>query len=426
MREEPRSGVPDPNRRWNFAVNALDLTSVNLARAFIFSTTILSLYASYLTSRAVLIGLIPAIQQVGYLLPQLFTARKAESLRHQKPFVVRISVFERLPYLVVALAIFAFPGAPAWLAYAILALGIGVATGCAGLATPAWKTMIAKVIHPDRRGLLFGIGMSAGGFLGVAGAALSRWILGRVSYPFSYGWCFLFSFVAQAISWLFLTLNREPVDAEERPRVDMRVYLRKLPVILARNRSFRSYLISQSLIILGTMGMSFYIIYGRVRFGISDSFAASITMVALLSQSLGTAAIGWLSDRLGHKWMTQASTVLGLAALGVVLCLPSRGWLYLVFVLANLSVAGLGITRAGITMEFGSLRELPTYTALSGTLLAFPTLLAPVIGGWIIDGVGYTALFVSALSATVVGLVYASVGVVEARVKRDRGREDRD
>ena len=418
MEEERGPDAQDPNRRWNFTVNALDLTSVNLARAFIFSTTILSLYASYLTSRAVLIGLIPALQQVGYLLPQLFTARKAESLKHQKPFVVKISIFERLPYLVIALAIFAFPGAPSWLAYLVLAVGIGVATGSAGLATPAWKTMLGKVIHPDRRGLLFGIGMSAGGFLGVAGAALSRRILSHVAYPASYGWCFLLSFIAQAVSWLFLTMNREPVDAEERPRVDLRVYLRKLPSVLAQNRSFRSYLVSQSLTILGTLGMSFYIIYGREQFGISDSFAASITMVALMSQSAGTAAIGWLSDRLGHTRMILASTALGLAALVVLLMIPGRAWLYVVFILANLSVSGLGISRAAIAMEFSTLRELPTYTALSGTLLAFPTLLAPVLGGWLIDGLGYTAAFVTALVLTAAGLVYTRAGVVEARVRR--------
>ena len=71
----------EKHRRWNFFANVGDLSSVNLAQTFIFSTTILTLYASYLTSSAVLIGLIPAIQQVGYLLPQLFSANRAERLR---------------------------------------------------------------------------------------------------------------------------------------------------------------------------------------------------------------------------------------------------------------------------------------------------------------------------------------------------------
>ena len=89
------------HRRWNFAVNASDLIAVNLARSFIFSSTILTLYASYLTHSAILIGLIPAVQKVGYLLPQLILARRAEGMDRKKPFVVRVSVVERVPYLVI-------------------------------------------------------------------------------------------------------------------------------------------------------------------------------------------------------------------------------------------------------------------------------------------------------------------------------------
>ena len=104
-----------------------------------------------------LIGLIPAIQQVGYLLPQLLLARQAEGLSRKKPFVVKISVVERLPYLFIALGIFLWPGAPTWFAYLMLAVNIGLATGAAGVATPAWKAMLAKVIHPNRRGALFSL-----------------------------------------------------------------------------------------------------------------------------------------------------------------------------------------------------------------------------------------------------------------------------
>ncbi len=313
----------EQHRRWNFAVNAGDLISVNLAKSFIFSSTILTLYASYLTSSAVLIGLIPAIQQVGYLLPQLLTARKSETLSRFKPYVVRISVMERMPYLFIALAIFLWPRAPSWFAYTMLAVNIGIATGCAGLATPAWKAMLGKVIHPDRRGLLFSLGVGAGGFLGVGGAWLARWILETRSFPVSYGLCFLLSFVGQALSFFFLTLNREPekkVAAAVPPLVE---YLRELPEILKRDRNFSMYLASQTLFILGTMAASFYIIYGRYHFGSNDAFAAGLTMVALVTQSAGTPVLGWLSDRLGHKWTAELSSWLGIAALVLMLFIPS-------------------------------------------------------------------------------------------------------
>jgi MFS family permease len=408
------------DRRWNFAVNASDLVAVNLAKSFIFSSTILTLYASYLTSSAVLIGLIPAIQQVGYLLPQLLTARKSETLARFKPYVVRISVMERLPYLFIALAIFAWPGAPSWFAYAMLAVNIGVATGCAGLATPPWKGMLAKVIHPDRRGLLFSLGVGAGGLLGVGGAWLSRAILEHRPFPISYGLCFLLAFAGQAISFFFLTLNREPKLEVTTTAPSLRDYMAELPQILRGDRNFSRYLASQTLFIVATMASSFYVIYGRYHFGLSDGFAAGLTMVALLTQSAGTPVLGALSDRLGHKWLGEASSWLGAAALVMMLFIPGPGWLYPVFILANLAVAGMGVSRSCITMEFGRSEKLPTFTALSGTLLGIPSLVAPVLGGWILDAAGFGPLFAAALAAALAGWAVLRWGVTDPRMSRRR------
>ncbi|HHX43432.1 MAG TPA: hypothetical protein GX714_05510, partial [Chloroflexi bacterium] len=59
------------NQTWNFVVNLADLSFFHLAVSFIYGSTVLSLYTSHLTTSALLIGLIPAIQNVGYFLPQL-------------------------------------------------------------------------------------------------------------------------------------------------------------------------------------------------------------------------------------------------------------------------------------------------------------------------------------------------------------------
>jgi hypothetical protein len=64
------------------------------------------------TDSAVLIGLIPAIQNVGYFLPQLLMAQYCEQLARKKPFVVKVSVMERLPYCSSPWASFCGPTRP--------------------------------------------------------------------------------------------------------------------------------------------------------------------------------------------------------------------------------------------------------------------------------------------------------------------------
>jgi MFS family permease len=403
---------------WNFLVNMLDLTFYHLAVSFVFGSTVLSLYASYLTNRAVLIGLIPAIQSVGFFWPQLLLARRAGNLPRKKPLVQKISVMERLPYLAIGLSVLLWPAAPRWFAFLTLAIGLAVATGAGGLAGPAWQAMLAKVIPTARRGLLFGVSNALGGLLGVAGAALSRQILERYPYPTSFGICFMLCFCFQVISWICLSLNREPAQAPSRQTLPAREYWRRLPRILSANPNYTRWLVGRSLIILGTMGTAFYVVYARHAFEVPDGFAAGLTMAALMSQTVSTPALGWLADRRGHKWLTELATLIGALGLGLILLAPNAAWLFAVYVLTNAATAGLSVANFGITMEFGEVEDLPTLAALANTITAVPILVSPVLGGWLADLLGFQSLFAVALVFAMLGWLVLRLGVREPRHER--------
>lgn len=399
----------------NFLVNIGDISFVTLAGSFMYKATILPLYVSYLTSSAILIGLIPAIQAVAVYLPQLITARYAETLSRKKPFVVKVSLGERLPYLILTFSVLLWPGAPRWLAYTLLALVLATAQMSVGLGGPPWRAMLGKIILSHRKGLMYGLGIAAGGAMGIGGTLLSRHILAVRRFPESFGLCFLFAFAAQMISWLFLTLNHEPAKKPEGRTLQMSEYLRDLPKLLRENRSFARYLMSQVLMTFGGMGTGFFILYGREAFHFPDAYVASLTMVALISQAASTPFLGWLSDRFGHKWLGKTAAILGAGAAGIMLAAPNQLWMLPVMVLMNLSLSSVRISRPSIIMEFGRGQRLPTFMALSNTLLAVPTLAAPIIGGLIIETGGYRVLFVI---ATLFSL--AAWGLLRYRVQDPR------
>ena len=56
------------------------------------------------------------------------------------------------------------------------------------------------------------------------------------------------------------------------------------------------------------------------------------------------------------------------------------------------------VAGMSMIMEFSTSEEVPTFVALANTLLAVPILVAPILGGWLVDTAGYQALFVVALS----------------------------
>jgi MFS family permease len=408
------------HENWNFWVNVLDLTFYHTATSFIYGATVLSLYASYLTDSAVLIGLIPALQGVMFLLPQMLLARRTQTLPRMKPLLAKISIFERLPYSIVALSIFLLPNAPRGAAYAILLLSLVMATGSGGLIGPAWKAMLAKVVPVRRRGIMFGTSSALGGVLGFGGATVSRYILATYGYPVSFGISFALCFLFQAVSYLCLILNREPARAPEAAPLSAGDYWRRIPGMLRGHPNFVRYLIGNALLTLGTMGTALYIVYARRTFGISDAMAGNLTMAALLGQSLSAPIMGRLADRRGNKWLLQSAGLISGAAIMTVAFAPSAIWLYPAFMLVNVAAQASSISGMGITMEFSSQDEIPTFTALAGTISGVPMLLAPLVGGSLVDAGGFGLLFGVALTLALAGFAMMRLAVKEPRHEERR------
>ncbi len=414
------------NQRWNFCINLLVSAFWQFATSFIYGATVLSLYTSYLTDSAVLIGLIPAVQNAMFFFPQLLLARQAQTLARAKPYVVRLSLLERVPYLVVACSILLWPQAPSQVAYAILAFSLIVAMGGGGLVNPAWKAMIAKVVPIGRRGLLFGLSNAVGGLLGMGGAAISRQIFAHYDYPYSFGICFLLCGIFQLVSWGLMNLNREPAIEPTVLPPPSREYWRRLPSLLRQDRNFGRFLIARNLMILGGMGTSFYVVYARHAFGISDSFAANLTMMALLGQTVSTPLLGLFGDRRGNKLLFELSGLFLVVALALILLVRSEIWLYGVFMLVNISMAAGMISSTNISMEFGPSTEMPTYSALASTINAVPILLAPLMGGWLVDAWGYPAMFLLAVILNLVGMGYMHMLVRDPRLATEPKGQERE
>src|SRR2546426_11755709 len=68
--------------------------------------TIRRAFAASLDAPNVAIGAIPAVMTLGWFLPSLFAAGHTETLARKLPFVLRYSVWERVPFAVLALAAF--------------------------------------------------------------------------------------------------------------------------------------------------------------------------------------------------------------------------------------------------------------------------------------------------------------------------------
>jgi MFS family permease len=407
-------------------VNLVDAMFYSLGLNMVSQATIMPLMVSELTTNKIAIGLIPATYSVSFLLPQILTANYAGTLRRQKPFVLPLAFLgERLPYLLIGLIVWRLAVPAPVLALIAFFLLWATTAASNGTITPAWYSMIAKVIPVHRRGLWSGLGHSLGALLGIAGGNLAARILTSRAYPDNYGLCFVLAFASVMVSFAGLASTREPASPTVKPRTSQRHYLRQLPALLRGDGNYVRFLIARSLANLGAMAGGFFMVYGKENVPGALEQVGALTGVLVGSQAVMNVLWGTVADRRGHKVVLCGSALFMALAAGTALAataIPvtvSPAWLWIAFALLGTSVSGAGVSHMNIILEFCAPEERPTYIGLTNTLLA-PAMLAPVFGGWLVTWAGYRGLFLVATFLSLLGAVMLAFWVQEPRHAADK------
>ena len=403
------------NLPWNFSVNLIDISFITLAFSIISRETITPLLISNLTDSKIAIGLVPAIYSIAYYLPQLFAANHAERLKRKLPFVMLIGgLLERVPYLFAGLAILLFAESAPIAALLCLYLVIGLGAFGNGVATPAWFSMIGKVLPVHRRGIFFGVSEGLGTLMGIIGAFFVGRVLDDMGYPLNFATLFLVAAVFMGISWIGLALNREPESPIVKEHIPFSRYFRRLPSILRDNHNFRRYLLSYSISRLSTMGVGFFIVFGNESFQLSGADVGLLTAILIGSQAAMQLLLGWLADKRGHKANLTVSGFALAGAAALALGAGDLAGLIPAFVLLGVGLASDNVSRLNIILEFAAPEDQPTFIGLTNTLLAPMVFLAPILGGWLAD-FGFDALFILMAICGLVGGVLLFTWVKEPR-----------
>ena len=408
--------------RRNFFVNVMDLAAWNLGVAFVAPATILTVYASHLTDSALLVGLIPGLLEFGSFLPPVFVAPFVQRLPRKYPMVMTLGVIERIPYLLLPFAVLWFDKLPAGIGiWGLLGMVTWIALTAGLIATP-WQTMIAKIIPVSHRGRLFGVGFFFGRLLGIAVAPLVALILASFAYPRNFALSFLAGLVGIWGSLFFLGLTREPA---RQPKLKLaatpQLYFGELRSILRGEHNFRHYLISRWLIQLARMPLGFMAIYAVQQFGFPDATAGIFTGIVFAAGMVGYAVWGMVGDRWGHKRVLVSAMGMWIVAL---ILAPFSAWqlwqagIYLAFAFMGFSDAGYLMASFNLPLEFGSEDESPVYIGLTRTMIGPALLIAPLLGGWLVQSLSYTVMFMAALVLSLVGGGLLAFYVAEPRYAR--------
>jgi MFS family permease len=394
----------------NFIVNIFDGAFFGFGIGFASFTTIIPLFVSQLTNSPILIGLIPAIHSMGWQLPQLLIAQRVSKLSRLRQHVLILSIQERAPFLGLAVvSLFLTKINPTLTLVIIFFLLIWQGLG-AGVTANGWQNLIGKIIPSANRGTFFGMQSAAANLLASVGAVIAGVILQRSSSSSGFTICFLLAVLLLGISWVFLSLTKEPVTEvaiSDQPTTPLWT---NVTDILKKDRPFFGFLISRTIYQIGTMGSAFFIIYWVKKIHIMDiAIAGVMTGVLMVTQVIAGPILGWIADHWGHKRVFVLGAISASLSAIIAWLAPTQAWSYLVMVLSGIASTVFWSVGMTYTLDFGNDQNRPTYVGMLNTFGAPIAVLAPLLGG-LLAQIDYKITFVvSAVAALVTAVVLMSV-----------------
>ncbi len=405
----------------NAIVNTFDICFFFMADSFWAINTIMPVFAATLTDSPFIIGLMPAIVNAGWFLPQMFMAKRVSEMPEVVTFGKRMARLERIPYvffIILALLLPVIGNKIGLIALILVMIWRGVGGGMSALP---WQETMARVIPLSHRARFFGFSRVIGQLFGVVGSAIMALILARVDYPYNYALGFGVAVVIQWVSYAFYHQNREPdinipqvqdeqSNATMAIRQNTSADAHDAPIpgvmeILRKDRNFRLYIIARALSFLGNMATAFIAVYAIQTFNLNDEQAAIFTGVLFAAGIFGYALWGAIGDRIGPKKIVTYSFVAWAIALLIAIFTNTVWVYYLVFVFFGIYSAGIGVGDSMLIMELSDDRLRPTYLGMARTLTGAFLLLAPVLAGWLVYEYSYNLMFWIALAFTLVSTV---------------------
>jgi MFS family permease len=377
---------PPPHRR-----NTLYLSLVEafwgVGLSVISVGTVLPVYLLGAGASNRVIALLPALGALGAGITQVFSGWLVRRSSHIKGWVLALHVLAPTPLALVGFWLLLGRGG----GVAAVLVGWGAFYAFLGILFPIWLDYMARILDPARRGRAFGAIFFVQTTAGVGGAALASGVLERSTSDGAYALLFFAAAAAMAGgSLLFMGTRGEIPPPGPTTASSSSEHFKEFFGLWREAPWMRSYMVARWLT-RGTypLVVTFYAARAVAELGATPSQAALLGVAALGCQAVAGIAAGHLGDHFGHR----TAVVLGqagllVASVLVLLPIPLSGY-FVVAALTGVYLATEYASQGNWIMELAGPSRRRGALALVGVLLTPTAVAVPLLGGWLMDKVGF-------------------------------------
>ena len=394
--------------KYNLTLFFLDGMLFMPAMTLIAIATVIPFFLEYLNASTFQIALAAALVSICAFITQPLFGSIASRAKNMSTTFGWILIMQRIIFLAFALSIPVFAVNPPLLIWLFLIFW-GVFNIFVGSYSVFFTPILLKLLPPEKRGAMRGVGAAIGSLLGVGIAALIPLIINNIVFPFNFVVIFATGTVILLIDATFFLLMREHQDVEPRIPFKITQYIKSIPSSVKEDSLFRTMIIMCTFLVVANALLPYYTIYAIQVFYATESHIATLAALAVLAGAIGHIVFGIIVDKRGPVPTSLIAACLVILAGATALVTNSLYVLYVAWAFANLGITCYIITVSQLLEKVTASEKFPLYVGVLTTISmavssAVLLLLAPVL-----ETIGFTLLFAVVLTC---GLASLAVNVL--------------
>lgn len=398
--------------RKNFQLSVLNGVLFLVGETFIDSATVLALFASRLTEKNWLIGLIVSLHEIGWYLPQVLTIHVLERRSRRLTLYRQTAVLRVGGLVAVTAAIFLLGDRQPALLLGVFFAAFTVFAFAGGFAAVSFYDVVGRTIPMSWHGRLWAWRLFFGGLLSAfCGLAIAP-ILSLPDFSLRFGILF-------ALATLFIALGTAAFSAAEEPPVEvsrkalhMGAHLRENLRVAWADASFRALFGTRVALAAAGMATPFFVVYAVRTLGLPPTVVAGFVSAKIAG--FVSANLLWQRIASKHGATNLMRRVTGTAAAAPLLGLAAafvpheaRGALLtLAFFLLGASVSGTSIAFQSLLLAIAPAARRPSYVGLMNSFVG-PATALPALGGLLVDFTAPWVIFTLAVACAALAFVLA-------------------
>ena len=412
------------------------------AEVMLLPSLILAFFVAELTPSYATIGLVPATAIGFWTLGRLPAHLLAQSRRRQQPWAFASAIVRAAAIGILAVvtgrtdpADLSQSARPLILTVFLCLIAYSLAGGFGSLARGA---LLHSSIVSESWGAFVRMRTAWSALLSILAAVVVGRLLGSnaPAFPVGYGRLFLVASVCLGIVAVLTAAMREPwtaASASSAPYTPPRAWRQ-----LLQNSRYRRFLLFRVLLSSTAAIDPFLFLYAVTRLGAPVTKIGDYVILGVLGWVVSAPVWFWVERRSGARTLLQSAAVVRLIAPAIALSTPPLAAIGLIqerlsdataltttygaaFFVVGAALAGQSRGNYDYLAALAPHSILPAYTGLTNAILAIVTF-SPVLGGIVIERLGYEALFGVAAA---IGLVTVFAGGWLAEIpSRARERQD--